>query len=141
VSIVRRASAAPPDRGAYTAAERKLIAKLRTPRAVQRHLNEMAYNNEPGKPTLKSFREVVRQKNVHCLEAAIFAAAVLEHHGYPPLLLSFESIDKLDHVLFIFRERGTAGGRSIDRCAHSRRVTWRPSSTTRARSPATRRTT
>ena len=124
---VRGAAAAPPDLSAYTPAERRLIASLRTPRQVQRHLNAMAYNNEPDKPTLKSFREIVRQKNVHCLEAAIFAAAVLEHHGYPPLLLSFESIDKLDHVLFIFRERGRWGaiGRSRDPGLHGRRPVYR----------------
>lgn len=124
---MRNAVASPPDLSTYTLAERRLISKLRTPAAVQRFLNETAYNNEPDKPTLKSFREVVRQKNVHCLEAALFAAAVLEHHGYPPLLLSFESIDKLDHVLFIFKEKGRWGAiaRSRDPGLHGRRPVYR----------------
>ncbi|MEX2270094.1 MAG: hypothetical protein WD690_01395 [Vicinamibacterales bacterium] len=117
----------PPPLSDYRPAERRLIARLRTPAAVQRFLNETTYNTEPGKPTLKSFREVARHKNVHCLEAALFAAAVLEHHGYPPLLLSFESIDKLDHVLFIFKERGRWGAiaRSRDPGLHGRKPVYR----------------
>jgi hypothetical protein len=115
------------NRRELTSAERRLIARLRTPRAVQEFLNRTAYNDEPGGPTLKSFREVVRQRNVHCLEAALFAAAVLEHHGYPPLLLSFESIDELDHVLFIYKEKGRWGAiaRSRDPGLHGRRPVYR----------------
>lgn len=114
-------------RDTFTPAERRLITRLRTPEAVQRFLNRTAYNNEPGGATLKSFREVARQKNVHCLEAAIFAAAVLERHGYPPLLLSFESIDQLDHVLFIYQQRGRWGaiGRSRDPGLHGRKPVYR----------------
>ena len=112
---------------AYTPAERRLIRRLRTPEAVQRFLNETAYNDEPDGETLKSFRGVVEKKNVHCLEAALFAAAVLERHGYPPLLLSFESIDKLDHVLFIYKENGRWGSiaRSRDPGLHGRRPVYR----------------
>ena len=94
---------------------------------MQRFLNRTAYNTEPGRATLKSFREIVRQKNVHCLEAALFAAAVLERHGYPPLLLSFESIDQLDHVLFVYQRRGRWGaiGRSRDPGLHGRKPVYR----------------
>lgn len=114
-------------RTSYSPAERRLIARLRTPEAVQRFLNDTAYNTEPGRATLKSFREIVRKKNVHCLEAALFAAAVLERHGYPPLLLSFESIDQLDHVLFVYQRRGRWGaiGRSRDPGLHGRKPVYR----------------
>ena len=37
-------------------------------------------------------RGVVAHGTAHCLEAALFAATVLEQHGYPPLVLSFESM-------------------------------------------------
>ena len=113
---------------AFTPAERRLIARLRTPAAVPRFLNDtLHYNDEPEGPTLKSFREIVRQKTVHCLEAALFAAAVLEHHGYPPLLLSFESVDELDHVLFIYKEKGHWGAvaRSRDPGLHGRKPVYR----------------
>jgi hypothetical protein len=48
---------------------------------------------------------VVRHHTAHCLEAALFAATVLEQHGYPPLVISFESIDELDHVIFVYRKK------------------------------------
>jgi len=108
----------------FTARERRLIARLSTPSAVQRYLNELPYNEEPGgRATLRSFRGVVRRGCAHCLEAALFGAVVLEQHGYPPLLLSFESIDQLDHVVFVYRRRGKWGSvaRSRDPGLHGRR--------------------
>jgi hypothetical protein len=107
-----------------TERERRLIARLRTPEAVQRFLNELPYNNEPhGRATLRSFRGVIRHGCAHCLEAALFAAVVLEHHGYPTLVLSFESIDHLDHVIFVYRHRGRWGSvaRSRDPGLHGRK--------------------
>jgi hypothetical protein len=73
-------------------------------------LNSLPYNTEPppGRATLRSFRGVVRHRTAHCLEAALAAAVVLEQHGYPPLVISFESIDELDHVIFVYRNRSTA---------------------------------
>jgi hypothetical protein len=94
-----------PPPGVFAPAERRLIARLRTPRAVQRWLNALPYNTEPppGRATLRSFRGVVGHHTAHCMEAALAAAVILEQHGYPPLVLSFESIDELDHVLFVYR--------------------------------------
>lgn len=108
----------------FTKRERHLITQLRTPLAVQRYLNALPYNQEPGgRATLRSFRGVVRCGCAHCLEAALFAAVVLEQHGYPPLVLSFESIDHLDHVIFVYRQRGKWGSiaRSRDPGLHGRK--------------------
>src|SRR3954468_19857027 len=108
----------------FTPRERRLVAALRTPLAVQRYLNALPYNTEPGgRATLRSFRGVVRHGAAHCLEAALTAAVILEHHGWPPLVLSFESIDELDHVLFVYRHRGRWGSiaRSRDPGLHGRR--------------------
>jgi hypothetical protein len=116
---------APPST-AFTTAERRLIARLRTPLAVQQHLNALPYNTEPppGRATLRSFRGVVRHGTAHCLEAALASAVILEQHGYPPLVLSFESIDQLDHVIFVFRRNGRWGSvaRSRDPGLHGRRA-------------------
>jgi hypothetical protein len=96
---------------------------------VQAYLNRLPYNTEPppGGATLRSFRGVVRHETAHCLEAALAAAVILEQHGYPPLILSFESIDELDHVLFVYRRRGRWGsiGRSRDPGLHGRRPVFR----------------
>lgn len=109
--------------GTFTRAERAVIDRLRTPAAVQRYLNELPYNDEPDGATLRSFRGVVRHGAAHCLEAALAAAVILEQHGYPPLVLSFESIDRLDHVIFVYRGRGGWGSiaRSRDPGLHGRK--------------------
>jgi len=93
----------------FTPRERRLIARLKTPLAVQAYLNRLPYNYEKGGETLRGFRGVVRHGQAHCLEAALFAAVVLEPHGYPPQVISFESADKLDHVIYVYRERGRWG--------------------------------
>ena len=114
-----------PPRSAFTRAERRIIERLRRPGSVQRFLNELAYNTEPppGRATLRSFRGVVRHHTAHCLEAALSAAVILEQHGYPPLVLSFESIDALDHVIFVYRQDGRWGSvaRSRDPGLHGRK--------------------
>ena len=123
-----RAGSAPP-RSAFTPRERRLVARLRTPSQVQRFLNALPYNTEPPpeRAKLRSFRGVVRHQTAHCLEAALAAAVILEQHGYPPLVLSFESIDDLDHVLFVYRRAGRWGsiGRSRDPGLHGRRAVFR----------------
>jgi phosphatidylserine/phosphatidylglycerophosphate/cardiolipin synthase-like enzyme len=106
-----------------TRREQAIVEACRTPRQVQRWLNALPYNYEKGGETLRSFRGVARRGTAHCLEGALSAATILEQHGYPPLLLSFESIDQLDHVLFAFRENGRWGAvaRSRDPGLHGRK--------------------
>jgi hypothetical protein len=110
---------------AFTKRERRLIERLHTPLAVQRFLNALDYNMEPpaGRATLRSFRGVVRHQTAHCLEAALAAAVILEQHGFPPFVLSFESIDQLDHVIFVYRRKGRWGSvaRSRDPGLHGRK--------------------
>lgn len=118
-----------PPIAAFTPQERALIRRLRTPVLVQQYLNSLPYNTEPPpeRAKLRSFRGVVRHRTAHCLEAALAAAVILEQHGYPPLLLSFESIDDLDHVIYIYRRQGRWGsiGRSRDPGLHGRKPVFR----------------
>jgi hypothetical protein len=128
--LVRSRNPAPaPGPDAFTAAERRVIRRLGTPAAVQAFLKALPYNTEPapGPPTLRTFRGVVRSGTAHCLEAALTAAVVLEQHGYPPWVMSLESIDGLDHVLFVYQSRGRWGsiGRSRDPGLHGRRPVFR----------------
>jgi len=113
----------------FTTRERRLIKRLHSPIKVQRFLNQLSYNTgiNPGHPTLRSFRGVVKHQTAHCLEAVLAAAVILECHGYPPLVLSFESVDQLDHVLFIYQYRGRWGSvaRSRDPGLHGRKPTFR----------------
>jgi hypothetical protein len=115
----RRSSVSP----ALSRAERALIRTLRTPTCVQGWLNALDYNVELDGGTLRSFRGVVRTQSAHCLEAALFAAVVLEQHGYAPLVMSLESQDNLDHVIFVYRTDGRWGSvaRSRDPGLHGRK--------------------
>src|SRR5829696_8634082 len=110
-----------------TRAERALVNRLRTPLAVQQWLNALPYNAEANGETLRGFRGVVHRGTAHCLEAALFAATLLEQHRYPPLVLSFESIDLLDHVIFVYRTATGWGSvaRSRDPGLHGRRPLFR----------------
>jgi hypothetical protein len=115
-------SIAPPNLS-FTLTERRLIDRCRTPALVQAWLNALPYNTEADGETQRSFRGVVRTGTAHCMEAAVSAAVILEQHGYPPLVLSFESADHLDHVIFVYRTPGGWGSvaRSRDPGLHGRR--------------------
>lgn len=116
-----------PGRTDFTKKEWELIQRLRTPAQVQRFFSAMPYNWEREGGTMRSFREVVRLNQAHCLEAAVAAAVILEQHGYPPLLLDLESKDLLDHVIFVFQKDGLWGSiaRSRDIGLHGRRPLFR----------------
>jgi hypothetical protein len=116
-----------PAAAAFTPAERALIARLNTPAKVQRWLNALRYNTEADGETQRSFRAVVRLKTAHCMEAALFAAVVLEQHGYPPLVMSLASKDWLDHVIFIYHSDNGWGSvaRSRDPGLHGRKPRFR----------------
>jgi hypothetical protein len=116
-----------PDKRSFTPREWKLVQQLNTPAKVQRYFTSLPYNWERNGGTMRSFREMVRKNEAHCLEAAVGAAVILEQHGYPPLLLDLESIDLLDHVLFVFKENSGWGSiaRSRDIGLHGRKPVYR----------------
>ncbi len=126
-TLLRQKPVAPPGRDAFRWKEWEIIQRLRTPRQVQEFLRALPYNWEKRKETLRTFRVVVRHWSAHCLEAALAAATIMEQHGYPPVLLDLESQDRLDHVLFLFRQRGRYGtvARSRDAGLHGRKPVFR----------------
>jgi hypothetical protein len=111
----------------FTAREWRLVQQLNTPRKVQAWLNQLPYNTEPRGATLRTFRGVLHVGKAHCLEACLTAAVILEQHGYPPIVMSIESQDWLDHVVFLYKGRGKWGaiGRSRDPGLHGRRAVFR----------------
>ncbi|HWC05674.1 MAG TPA: hypothetical protein VG799_00340 [Gemmatimonadota bacterium] len=112
------------DLSRFTSTERRIVERLSTPNAVQVWLRSVPYNWEA---TVRTFRGVVRERCANCLEAVLAAATILEAHGHPPLVLDLESQDGLDHVLYLFRERGRWGsiGKSRDVGLHGRRPVFR----------------
>jgi hypothetical protein len=105
----------------------KLSRQYKTPYQVQKFIRSLQYNNEENGETIRSALQVLKLKKAHCLEAAVLAAAILEHRGYEPLVMSLESQDLLDHVLFIFKEKSGWGAvsRSRDHGLHGRAPKFR----------------
>jgi hypothetical protein len=116
-----------PCRKDFTHREWKVIERCRTPRQVQLYLRKLPYNWEKRKETLRTFRQVIRHGEAHCLEAALAAATIMEQHGHLPLLLDLESKDNLDHVLFLYQQEGRWGtvAKSRDAGLHGRKPVFR----------------
>ncbi len=94
----------------YTKDEIKLFKKLSTPVKIQDFLNTVPNNFDQGNDTLRSPREMLRKNKAHCMEGALFAAAVFEFHKKPALLLDLKSTQKdLDHVVTLFKQNGYWG--------------------------------
>ena len=86
----------------------QILARLRSPEAVQRFLDdEVQYNNGPT--TFRSPRRVACDRTAHCLEGALFAAAALERLGHPPLIVDLAAVRDEDHVIAVFRENDCWG--------------------------------
>jgi hypothetical protein len=97
------------DANAFLPAERAVFRRLTTPEKIQRFIDELAYNKEPGGDTCRSPRRVLRDRTAHCMEGALMGAAALRMLGFPPLLLDLEAVRDDDHVLAIFRLRDCWG--------------------------------
>lgn len=104
-----------------------LAKKLKTPKQVQNYLRSLPYNRELKGETVRSAAQAIKLGTAHCFEATFVAAAILEHQGYPPLVVSFQSADQLDHVLYVFKEKGKWGSvaRSRDEGLHGRPPVYR----------------
>lgn len=105
----------------------RLARRYSTPKKVQDLIKALEYNREDKGETLRSAAMVMKHKTAHCFEAAILAAAILEQKGYPPLVVSLESQDFLDHVIYVFQEKGVWGsiGHSRDEGLHGRPPKYR----------------
>ncbi len=90
--------------------ELAILRRLKTPERIQSFLDsEIGYNKELQGATCRSPRRVLRGRLAQCMEGALFAAAALRVHGFPPRLLDLEAVRDDDHVLAIFRQRGHWG--------------------------------
>ncbi|MDP9264769.1 MAG: hypothetical protein M3O91_01430 [Chloroflexota bacterium] len=92
-----------------SAAELRLLRRLRTPGRIQEYLDALTYNVEARGETLRSPRRVIRDRTAHCAEGAFLAAAAFRVQGRPPLVVDLESVRDDDHVLAVYRERALWG--------------------------------
>jgi len=82
---------------------RSIFESLRTPAQIQAFLDSVPYSAEDAN---RCPRRVLEDRQAHCLDGGLFAAAALRRLGFPPLI-----IDLLpppgrddDHVLAIFKQ-------------------------------------
>jgi hypothetical protein len=87
-----------------------------SPKKVQKLLRTFLYNKETDGETACSASVALRNELAHCLEGSAIAAAILEHHGHPPLILCLDSIDFLNHVVFVYKTKTGWGAVGKSRC-------------------------
>jgi len=82
----------------------ELWRSLDSPQAIQAYLDSIPYSAEDANRSVVS---VLHDRQAHCLDGGLFAAAALERLGYPPLILDLlpeQGMDD-DHVLALFKGR------------------------------------
>src|SRR3989344_2962062 len=90
--------------------EKKIFERLDSPIKIQNFLDSVPINFEQSGETLMSPRRLLKAHKAHCIEGALFAAAVLAYHGRSPLLMDFQtSPEDEDHVLAVFKQNGLWG--------------------------------
>ncbi len=95
----------------YSPEEIKIFRRLDSPKKIQNFLETLKINFEERGETCWSPRQVINNKKAHCMEGAMLAAAILEFHGQPPLVLDLRSVKPKDddHVVAVFRKFGRWG--------------------------------
>lgn len=91
-----------------TSEQRGAWQSLTSPTRIQAFLDGLPYSTEDAN---RSPLRVLQERQAHCLDGGLFAAAALRQLGYPPLivdLLPDPGTDD-DHVLAIFRRNGCFG--------------------------------
>jgi hypothetical protein len=88
--------------------ERQTITSLQTPPHIQAYLDSIPYSAEERN---RCPLNVLRDRQAHCLDGGLMAAAALRRIGYPPLLVDIlpEAGQDDDHVLAIFQRHGRFG--------------------------------
>ncbi len=90
----------------WTSQELEKIRTLSTPYKIQQFLDTTAYSTESH---YRSPRTVLRDNTAHCFDGAVFAAAMLERIGFPPLIVDMQAVRDDDHVIAIFKKNGRIG--------------------------------
>jgi len=91
-----------------TPEEIKLMSGLTSPVKIQEFLDTTLYAPEERN---RSPLQVLRERQAHCLDGGMFAAAALKRLGYTPLLIDLlpEPGTDDDHILALFRVDGFWG--------------------------------
>ena len=93
---------------AVDARNREILLSLETPFQIQTYLDSLPY---VGEDLNRSPLRVVEDRQCHCLDGGMLAAATLERIGFLPLLLDLVPVPAIDddHVLAVFQTNGLWG--------------------------------
>jgi hypothetical protein len=90
----------------WTAKERRILRKLRTPAHIQRFLDELPYDARGG---ARSPRVVMRDWKAQCYSGVLFACAALREIGYSPRLMWIDAVSDDGHCLALYEKGGMWG--------------------------------
>ena len=90
----------------WTARERRILSKLRTPAHIQKFLDELPYDKAGG---ASSPRVVMRKGKAQCYSGVLFACAALRELGYAPLLMWIDAVTDDGHCLALYEIGGLWG--------------------------------
>jgi hypothetical protein len=91
---------------ALTARERRSLARLSTPFAIQTFLDSIPYSTDDR---YRCPLSVLRDRRAHCYDGAVFAAAMLCRLDFPPLIVNLFAYRDDEHLLALFRVDGHWG--------------------------------
>lgn len=86
----------------WTTSEKNFLRKLNAPEKIQQYMDDLVYNNNDD---ATSPRYIMMTGDGHCFEAGLLAAAALEFHGYPPLMVDLQAHDDDHHVLTVYKTK------------------------------------
>lgn len=84
----------------WTKEELKFLITMDSPLKIQDFLDSIPYN--PGSES-KSPGYVIKKRNAHCFEGALFAAACLRNIGFKPLIVDLRAVNDDDHVIAVYK--------------------------------------
>lgn len=94
-----------------------VFKKLNSPAKVQDFVDEIPINFESHGETCRSPFMALKNKEAHCMEGALLAAACFWHNGQRPMLMDLKTMVRPrsprekddDHVVALFKENGYWG--------------------------------
>lgn len=90
----------------WTGDERVILRQLTSPARVQDFLDEIPYSTSDD---YRSPRQVIRDRQAHCFDGALLAAAALCCLNHPPLIMELKAERDDDHLLAIYWIDGACG--------------------------------
>lgn len=90
----------------WTAKERRVLAALKTPAAIQHFLDELHYEEKGG---ARSPRWVMEHGRAQCYSGALFAAAALRELGFAPRLMWMDAVEDDGHCVALYQIDGLWG--------------------------------